>query len=109
MPSDPPPSSWCCSLAVVGGAFDVLALRRIAADEGEDASIVGIPDTASMALVAKVAVGKVAIRALGSDAAETAANKALRKVLKRAGATTVLEWSPAPPFKDWAAQLEALP
>jgi len=96
-------------IAIVEGAFDVLALRRIAADEGEKASIVGIPGTSNIELAAKVPVSEVAILALDSDAAGTAANKALRRVLKRAGATRVHEWAPDPPFKDWAAQLEGSP
>jgi DNA primase len=95
-------------IAVVEGAFDVLALRRIAAIEGEEASIVGIPGNGSVELAAKVAVPEVVILALDSDASGTDANKALRKALKHAGATRVLRWNPAP-SKDWAARLEALP
>lgn len=96
-------------IAVVEGAVDVLALRQIAAIEGKKASIVGIPGVARLDLAAKLPVGKVAIVALDADTAGTAAIQGLREILKRAGATTVPGWNPDPPFKDWAAQLEALP
>lgn len=105
-------------LAIVEGAFDVLALRRIAPVEGKEAWILGLAGTGCVEHAAKVPVGKVAIVALNSDDAGTAAiqgktrkdgsrQQGLVEVLTRAGATRILRWNPAP-SKDWGARLEAM-